>query len=118
MTSTSRGNSGRDCRFALLLLLACFANDWMMRSRLRMEAFDPPWRFSAWLRWSCRRPQLGQKGRHGSANLCQGQDRSAMFPRPVHPFDQGTSKYQLVVRARHDLRPAFGLLWSAKTWDI
>lgn len=118
MRSPNRRPSGRNSRFALFLLLTCFTDDRITRSRFGMETFGPPRRFSAWLRWSCRCAQLHQNGRHHSANLCQGQNRSPMLPGPIDPGEQGTSEHQLVVRACHDLRPAFRLLWSAQTWPI
>lgn len=118
MRSPNRRPSGRNSRFALFLLLTCFTDDRITHSRFGMETFGPPRRFSAWLRWSCRCAQLHQNGRHHSANLCQGQNRSPMLPGPVDPDEQGTSEHQLVVRACHNLRPAFRLLWSAQTWPI
>ena len=90
----------------------------MTRDWLGMEPFRPSRRFTAWLHGTRRGAQLHQKGRHGSANLYQGQNRTTMLPRSVHPFDQGTSEHQLVVRAGHDLRPAFGLLRRAQTRDV
>src|SRR6266566_1230948 len=118
MTSTSRANSGRSRRLALFLLFARFTNDGMTRRRLRMEAFGASGRFSAWLWWSRRRPQLRQKGGHGSTSLCQRQNRVARFPRSIDARDQGTGQNQLVMGARDDLCPALRLLWGAQTWLI
>src|SRR5260221_10274491 len=118
MTSTSRANSGRRRRFALFLLFARFTNDGMTRRRLRMEAFGASGRFSAWLWWSRRSTQLRQKGWHDSTSLGQRQNRVARFPRSIDARDQGTGQNQLVMGARDDLCPAFGLLWGAQTWLI
>lgn len=118
MQSVSRHHSGRSSRFALFLLFARLPKNRMTRSRLGMEAFSSPWRFSARLRWSCWGAQLRQKGRHDSANLRQGQDRSARLPRSIDPGDQRTSQNQLVVSTGNDLRSAFRLLWGAQTWHI
>src|SRR5260370_30935285 len=118
MTSTSRANSDRRRRLALFLLFARFTNDGMTRRRLRMEAFGASWRFSAWLWWSRRSPQLRQKGWHGSTSLCQRQNRVARFPRSIDARDQGTGQDQLVMGTSDDLCPAFGLLWGAQTWLI
>ena len=116
MTSTSRSNSGRRRRFALFVLFARFTNDGMTRRRLRMEAFGASGRFSAWLWWSRRSPQLRQKGGHGSSSLCQRQNRVARFPRSIDALNQGTCQHQLVVCAGDDLRPAFRLRWGAQPW--
>src|SRR6266699_6701973 len=118
MTSTSWANSGRRRRFALFVLFARFTNDGMTRRRLRMEAFGASGRFSAWLWWSRRSPQLRQKGGHGSTSLCQRQNRVARFPRSIGARDQGTGQNQLVMGARDDLCPALRLRWGAQTWLI
>src|SRR6266566_3225941 len=118
MTSTSRANSGRCRRFALFVLFACFTNDGMTLRRFRVEAFGASGRFSAWLWWSRRRPQLRQKGGHGSTSLCQRQNRVARFPRSIDARDQGTGQNQLVMGARDDLCPALRLRWGAQTWLI
>src|SRR5438874_7408588 len=118
MTSTSRANSGRRRRFALFVLVARFTNDGMTRRRFRMEAFGASGRFSAWLWWSRRSPQLRQKGWHGSTSLCQRQNRVAPFPRSIDARDQGTGQDQLVMGASDNLCPALRLLWGAQTWLI
>src|SRR5947209_8785407 len=114
MINTRRQNSGYRSFFVFFTLFACFANDWMTRSGLRMEILGASRGFSAWLRWSSRGPQLDQKRGHGPANLRQGHYRAAMLPRAIHSFDQRMSQHQLVVHTGHHLGPAFRLLWGAK----
>src|SRR6266699_2249573 len=118
MTSTSWANSGQRRRLALFVLFARFTNDGMTLRRFRVEAFGASGRFSAWLWWSRGSAQLRQKGGHGSASLGQRQNRVARFPRSIDARDQVTGQDQLVMGARDDLCPAFGLLWGAQTWLI
>src|SRR5437588_3340006 len=118
MTSTSWANLGRRRRFALFVLFARFTNDGMTLRRFRVQAFGASGRFSAWLWWSRGSAQLRQKAGHGSASLCQRQNRVARFPRSIDACDQGTGQDQLVMGARDDLCPALGLLWGAQTWLI
>ena len=118
MTSTSRANSGRSRRFALFVRFARFTNDGMARRRLRMEAFGASGRFTTWLWWSRRSPQLRQKGGHGASSLCQRQNRVARFPRSIDALNQGTSQDQLVMGTRNDLCPAFRLRWGTQTWHV
>src|SRR5260370_8207721 len=118
MTSTSRANSGRSRRFAFFVRFARFKNDGMARRRLRMEAFGTSGRFTTWLWWSRRSPQLRQKGGHGSSSLCQRQHRVARFPRSIAALNQGTSQDQLVMGTRNDLCPAFRLRWGTQTWHV
>src|SRR5260221_10378517 len=97
VTSTSRANSGRSRRFALFVRFARFTNDGMARRRLRMEAFGTSGRFTTWLWWSRRSPQLRQKGGHGSAILRQRQNRAGGFPLPLEALNQGASHDHLVI---------------------
>src|SRR5260370_35651377 len=118
MTSTRRANSGRSRRFALFVRFGRFTNDGMARRRLGMEAFGASGRFTTWLWWSRRSPQLRQKGGHGSSSLCQRQNRVARFPRSIDALNQGTSQDQLVMGTRNDLCPAFRLRWGTQTWHV
>src|SRR6266853_5838205 len=112
MANPSRQNSGCSRFFALFAFLTGFANDRMAQSRLRMEPLGASECFPTWLWGPSRGTQLDQKCWHGSANLRQGHHRAPMFPRAVHAFKQRTRRHQLVVRTRHHLCPAFGLLRS------
>src|SRR4051812_21442456 len=97
MKKISRTTSGRSFLLALFLLFTRFANHWMTNAGLGMEAFGASWRFSAWLRWSRRGPQLHQKSEHSSSNLSQRKPRPARLPGTVVSFDQGACQNQLVV---------------------
>lgn len=118
MTSMRQGNSSRRCCFACFLLLACFSLDGIPSTRLGMEAFRPPWRFSAWVWWVCRSTQLREKAGHGSANLCQSQDRAARFPSSIHALNQGSSQDQLVMGTGDNLCPPQRLGRGAQTWFV
>jgi hypothetical protein len=112
--TSSRQHSGCRSFFVRFTRFACFANDRMTRSWLRMELLGASGCFSAWLRGSSRGTQLEQKRWHSEASLRQGQHRAARLPRAVHCLNQRTSQHQLVVHTGHHLRPAFRLLGGAQ----
>src|SRR5947209_2841776 len=114
MTNTSRQNSGSGGFFTLFAFFTRFINDRMTRCKLRMEILGASRCFSTWLGWSSWGTQQHQKGWQRPTNVWQGDHRVAMLPGAVHAFDQRTSQHQLVVRTRHHLWEAVGLLWGPK----
>ena len=118
MQKIDRTPSGRGALFALFPLFARFTDHRMADSGLGMKAFGPPRRFSAWLWRFGRSPQLLQKGGHGPTHLRQRGKRAASLPRARASLQQRTSQHQQIVRASHDLRPAFGALWGTEPWPI
>src|SRR5260370_11381559 len=118
MKNTSRTTSDRSCFFALFLCFTRFTNSRMTRLGLGMKPFRSSGRFSAWLRWPCRCPQLAQKGGHGPSRLRQRRNRMACLPGPIAPLKQGAGQHQVIVGTGDDLGPALGALWGTQPWDI
>src|SRR5947209_199971 len=118
MKKIRRTTSTRGALFALFLLFTRFANYRMTGSGLGMKAFGPSRRFSTQLWRASRSPQLLQKGGHGPSHLCQRRKRTAGLPRSIAPLQQRASQHQQIVRAGHNLRPAFGALRRTQSWLI
>src|SRR5947209_1933847 len=114
MNKSRRTSSGRGALFARFLLFARFTNHRMTGPGLGMKAFGPSRSFSAQLRRSRRGAQLLQKGGHRPSHLRQRRKRGAGLPRSRAPLQQRTSQHQQIVRAGHDVRPAFGALRGAQ----
>src|SRR5437763_3141695 len=118
MKQLRRITSTRDALFLLFARFARFANDRMTGSGPGMKAFGPSRRFSTQLWRTSRSTQLLQKGGHGPSHLRQRRKRTAGRPRSIASLQQRTSQHQQIVRASHDVRPAFGALRRTQSWLI
>ena len=115
----AQSNTFRQRRsFALFPLFARFTNHGVTCPGLGMKAFGPSRRFSPQLWRSSRRAQLLQKGGHRPSHLRQRPNRGARLPRAIAPLHQRTGQHQQIMRAGHDVRPAFGALRATQPWLI
>ena len=118
MNTSSPTTSGRGSLFARFLLFARFTDHWMTCPGLGMKAFGPSRCFSTQLWRSSRRPQLLQKGGQSPSHLRQCPNRGACLPRSIATLHQRTSQHQQIMRAGHDVHPAFGALRATQPWLI
>src|SRR5579884_3388602 len=91
-----------------------FFDDREARSLANLSAFGPPGRFSARLGSASRGPQGGKKFRHAPPHLLRGDGARGALPGLTTGLDQGASQQQVIVGNRHNLGPAFKLLWGSQ----